>query len=619
MAMRRPSNVVNLNRLRQSFRKGALQLSNSIREEARQGLQKVRKVPRWVRILRTIYHDYGLKHICLISILILYQFFGAAVFYYYEKEADEIRERNWEIEIRENRTVLISRIIPLLFNNTEYLFFLTHNQTIEVSNKLGEELVKYEIQLGIKHTDQKIPWDFWNAMLYAQTICTTIGYGHLYATTFEGRLFTMIYAIFGIPLVLSILDDLGKLLTRCLKTPWWLVKCVCRRAFRYCTKQTMDEIKRLDAEDKRDLEIFDLPVPIAIGVVVAWIFICSATFCIWESEWDYFVAFYFFFISLSTIGLGDITPTQPRYLLMLFIYIIIGLSLVSMCINLIQAKLERTYEAGRKRHHPHFDREGGLLLDAGRVGDERHLTRRGSALGVFRTSSSVNSMSRDAVQTALHGKKRYNKTCQTVLSFPSPTKGSLGITRSIRNAGMKFLPRSLSIDDVMKLVDTEEGDILILTELVREESGISTTSNTISDISGSQIVISKSFDANFSTSRVINDVKPSHPSLHDIEALEEMEDRIALSHANQIASTVQFRSRLSLIAEQSSAIEESDESAVNSSIEKDPLSPNSNTEPSPPSRRRPLEARKAALSNILKRKSSKEGSKNSDRPGTSKN
>ncbi|CAJ0929445.1 unnamed protein product, partial [Mesorhabditis belari] len=368
-----------------------------------------------------------------------------------------------------------------------------------------------------------------------------------------------------------------------------------------------------------DLEIFDLPVPIAIGVVVAWIFICSATFCIWESEWDYFVAFYFFFISLSTIGLGDITPTQPRYLLMLFIYIIIGLSLVSMCINLIQAKLERTYEAGRKRHHPHFDREGGLLLDAGRVGDERHLTRRGSALGVFRTSSSVNSMSRDAVQTALHGKKRYNKTCQTVLSFPSPTKGSLGITRSIRNAGMKFLPRSLSIDDVMKLVDTEEGDILILTELVREESGISTTSNTISDISGSQIVISKSFDANFSTSRVINDVKPSHPSLHDIEALEEMEDRIALSHANQIASTVQFRSRLSLIAEQSSAIEESDESAVNSSIEKDPLSPNSNTEPSPPSRRRPLEARKAALSNILKRKSSKEGSKNSDRPGTSKN
>ena len=47
-----------------------------------------------------------------------------------------------------------------------------------------------------------------------------------------------------------------------------------------------------------DLEIFDLPVPIAIFIVIAWIFVCSATFCIWEKDWNYFLAFYFFFISL---------------------------------------------------------------------------------------------------------------------------------------------------------------------------------------------------------------------------------------------------------------------------------------------------------------------------------
>ncbi|CAJ0582873.1 unnamed protein product, partial [Mesorhabditis spiculigera] len=615
--MRRASNVptsFNINRLRQSFRKGALQISNSIREEARHGLDRVRKVPRWVRILQTVYHDYGLKHICLLAILVLYQFFGAAVFYYYEADADERKENEWVDEIRFNRTRLVARIVPLLFNNSEYLFFLTQNQTDDVIEKLSLELIDYEQQLGIKHTDQKIKWDFWNAMLYAQTICTTIGYGHLYATTFEGRLFTMVYAIFGIPLVLSILDDLGKLLTRCLKTPWWLVKCFCRRAFRYCTKQTMEEIRKLDNDDKRDLEIFDLPVPIAISVVIAWIFICSATFCIWESEWDYFVAFYFFFISLSTIGLGDITPTEPKYLLMLFIYIIIGLSLVSMCINLIQAKLERTYEAGRIREYPCFDRDGGLLLDVGRVGHERHVKRRGSALGVFRTSSSNHSITREAVQSALAAKRRYNKTCQTVLSFPESTNGSLAVTRSIRNAGMKFLPRTLSIDDVMRLVDTEEGDILILTELIREESGISTTSNTISDISGSgsQIVISKSFDTNFSTSRPLTASKnlPSIQSLNEIEQLEEMEDRIALGHAAQIASSVQFRSRLSLIAEQHSVIEEGEESLA-SSGEKDPLalSPGSNTDSSPSSRRKPLDVRKAALSHILRRKSSRESNK----------
>lgn len=129
---------------------------------------------------------------------------------------------------------------------------------------------------------------------------------------------------------------LGKILIKWLKTPWFLIKCCCRRTFRYCTKQSMAEIKKLDDEDKKDLEVFDLPLFVAVFVVLAWIFICSATFCIWEEDWDYFVAFYFFFISLSTIGLGDISPSQPKYLLILFIYIIIGLSLVSMCINLIQ-------------------------------------------------------------------------------------------------------------------------------------------------------------------------------------------------------------------------------------------------------------------------------------------
>lgn len=80
----------------------------------------------------------------------------------------------------------------------------------------------------------------------------------------------------------------------------------------------------------------------------------------------------------STIGLGDITPTQPKYLLVHFMYIIIGLSLVSMCINLIQAKLARTYEAGGdyRFNDDEFDRKGGILLEAG-----GKIRRRGSSLG----------------------------------------------------------------------------------------------------------------------------------------------------------------------------------------------------------------------------------------------
>ncbi|EPB71431.1 Ion channel [Ancylostoma ceylanicum] len=585
--MRRATNVPTqhtlsrFSRVRQSFRQGA----QHVREDVCEKFKKVRKVPRWMRILETIYHEYGLKHVCLISILIIYQFIGAGVFYFCEAGFDESKEKIWNTRIAENRTKFVFDIIPLMFNNTDYLFFITQEQTNEVSAKLHAEVRRYEKQLGIKYTDQKIKWDFWNAMLYAQTICTTIGYGHLYPSTVAGRVFTMIYAIFGIPLVLSILDDL-------------------------------------------DLDIFDLPIPIAITVVISWIFICSATFCIWEHDWDYFVAFYFFFISLSTIGLGDITPTQPKYLLMLFIYIIIGLSLVSMCINLIQAKLERTYEAGRMQQ---LELEAsGMLLEPNRP------QRRGSSLGteahgVFRSSSSVHSLSKEAVQAALANRKRINKTSQTVLSFPSPSSTNAHICKTVSSSKMRFLPRTLSIDDVMQMVDTEDGDILVLTDLVREESGISQNSGATtssSDESNSQassrdviktrkvavhlvfyalelfswsskassgdvtslwddnlsctgslaqVVVSKSFDANlFQRGRMELPetlqpglgrlrLSPSRPSVVDIEALEELEDRIALGQASQLASAVHFRSRLSLIPEQvPSTVEECEEPSEDS-------------------------------------------------------
>lgn len=72
-----------------------------------------------------------------------------------------------------------------------------------------------------------------------------------------------------------------------------------------------------------DLDIFDLPIPIAIFVVIAWIFVCSATFCIWEHDWDYFVAFYFFFISLRYVvrhveGAEFDTTTKPTKAFFLF-------------------------------------------------------------------------------------------------------------------------------------------------------------------------------------------------------------------------------------------------------------------------------------------------------------
>uniref|UniRef100_A0A0K0FWY9 Potassium channel subfamily K member 18 (inferred by orthology to a human protein) n=1 Tax=Strongyloides venezuelensis TaxID=75913 RepID=A0A0K0FWY9_STRVS len=466
-----------------------------------QSLQSVRKVPKWVRLLHKIYHEYGLKHICLILILVAYQFLGAAIFYFCEVSYDENKENTWIEDIKVNRTRLINDIIPSLFNNTEYLFFLTENQTQSVFWQLNKKLVDYEKQLGIKYTDQKIKWDFWNAMLYAQTICTTIGYGFTYTNTRLGKIATILYAILGIPLVLSVLDDFGKVLTKFLKYPWLQFKCGCRRAFRYFTKQTMEEIKKLDDEDRLYLEVFDMPIIVAIGIVVAWIFICSATFCIWERDWDYFVAFYFFFISLSTIGLGDIKPTQPKYLSILFIYIIIGLSLVSMCINLIQSKIEKTYEL-RSRSRTEYSLQENNNFDPNNNNNTNLLciknTRRGSSLGVFKSNEGSNySLCREQIQSLLNNKRKINKGVQTLLSFPNYTC-STSIVKSVEQEHIKYVPKSLSIEDVMKLISNDEGNIFLLSDGEHDDNNFSDDYENNKNDSENHIVISRSFDINFS-------------------------------------------------------------------------------------------------------------------------
>lgn len=101
----------------------------------------------------------------------------------------------------------------------------------------------------------------------------------------------------------------------------------------------MAKTESSEAEDdwKRNPPVFS-----AVLVTISWILASAGVFCLWE-DWSYSTSIYFFFISTSTIGFGDVSPTHPEYMMATFGVVIVGLSLVSVCINVVQEWLQQWY------------------------------------------------------------------------------------------------------------------------------------------------------------------------------------------------------------------------------------------------------------------------------------
>lgn len=87
---------------------------------------------------------------------------------------------------------------------------------------------------------------------------------------------------------------------------------------------------------------FNLPISLAFFILIMYILCGAAIYSLWE-DWTFFESCYFVFVSMSTIGFGDYVPQHPARMMASIIYLIFGLSLTSMCINVVQVKLSDSF------------------------------------------------------------------------------------------------------------------------------------------------------------------------------------------------------------------------------------------------------------------------------------
>uniref|UniRef100_A0A915C242 Potassium channel domain-containing protein n=1 Tax=Parascaris univalens TaxID=6257 RepID=A0A915C242_PARUN len=84
-------------------------------------------------------------------------------------------------------------------------------------------------------------------------------------------------------------------------------------------------------------------MPVSVGIITVMVFIAGGAilFAIWE-DWNVFDGAYYSFITLSTIGFGDIVPGQSlgegsqEKLIVCALYLLFGMALIAMCFKLMQ-------------------------------------------------------------------------------------------------------------------------------------------------------------------------------------------------------------------------------------------------------------------------------------------
>ena len=107
-------------------------------------------------------------------------------------------------------------------------------------------------------------------------------------------------------------------------------------------KEKENEIEREDLEVEDEVEEDKIQIPVLIVLLFAFMYICAVAglLIIWE-KWNYFEAFYFSFITLTTIGFGDLVPHHQKNLLSITFFILLGMAIMSMCIALAQDAIMR--------------------------------------------------------------------------------------------------------------------------------------------------------------------------------------------------------------------------------------------------------------------------------------
>jgi len=309
------------------------------------------------------------------------------------------------VMLNTNQVVPRGNILPLTNNprlddiiNKIDKALLDYEVTIGIAASEGLDIATKEIEYQ---------WTYVSSVFFSSTIITTVGYGNMAPVTWWGRAFCIFFAIVGIPYTLSVIGDIGQILATLVSTIGGKLKPILSPIvdyFKNLKKRLVKKKRRkmksgggrsasvatkhpneIDPEasaagvedasnnlndegvaddpcnesssEDEDEDEDDPMADMGIGANIVMAIMALASLAIFLSigsflftnyeDWTFFEAFYFCFITMTTIGFGDIVPTisadKTSYMLMCMIYILVGLSFFSTVIELVRRQYAESW------------------------------------------------------------------------------------------------------------------------------------------------------------------------------------------------------------------------------------------------------------------------------------
>ncbi|EFO84058.1 hypothetical protein CRE_32632 [Caenorhabditis remanei] len=269
---------------------------------------------------------FGFRYIALLFLALAYTLFGATVFYLiegsHEKSILRVREQNLD-KVLDQLAKVLSEAVNDPEQSSEHQRMKGFIKESYISLQKHEEQYKWSTYYRLENPDN-LKWSFSSAFFFSMNVYTTTGYGSISAQTFGGQLFTMLYAFCFVPMTLVILRDLGQM---------FLVNFTKLYAHALTFVRRMRGKREIDED-----EMIQLPVKYCMGILIAYLLLCTTFVYLYDAimgpEWDdglpYFTAFYFSFISLTTIGLGDVMPNNVPYAPPVSIIFFIGMAVTKV-------------------------------------------------------------------------------------------------------------------------------------------------------------------------------------------------------------------------------------------------------------------------------------------------